>query len=111
MNGLLQKFVRKESRTYKSEKHINTTGIDKIHLNCDCNNGSVFDDFREPILYSFALAKLPGHKINKKSRIKLFKRKIKTVLSQINFYLEDDHQKPVDFIGERISFTCQLVKV
>ena len=27
------------------------------------------------------------------------------------FYLEDDEQKPVDFIGETINLTCQLTGV
>ena len=29
----------------------------------------------------------------------------------ITFYLEDDDHKPVDFNGETISFTCQLIKI
>ena len=26
------------------------------------------------------------------------------------FYLEDDDHKPINFIGETISFICQLIK-
>ena len=33
------------------------------------------------------------------------------LLSLITFYLEDDDRKPVDFNGETISFTCQLIKI
>ena len=62
---------------------------------------------QESILYSFAL---PGHKIYKEKRIKLFKRINKSVLSHITYYLEDDDQKPVEFIKETTSFTCQLIK-
>ena len=29
----------------------------------------------------------------------------------ITFYLEDDDHKPIDFNGETISFTCQLIKI
>ena len=66
---------------------------------------------REPILYYLALDQPPGHKIHKEPKIKLFKKINKRVLSHIKFYLEDDDYKPVDFNGETISFTCQLIKI
>ena len=40
--------------SYKSDKPINITGIDKVHLKCDCIQGSIINDVRESILYSFA---------------------------------------------------------
>ena len=97
--------------SYKSDKPINITGIDKIHLKCDCIQGSIVNGVREPILFSFALSSPPGHKIYKESRVKLFKKINKSVLSHITFYFEDDDYKPVDFHGETISFTCQLIKI
>ena len=96
---------------YKSDKPINITGIDKIHLKCDCIQGSIVNGIRESILYSFALSSPPGHKIYKEPRVKLFKKVNKSVLSHITFYFEDDDYKPVDFHGEAISFTCQLIKI
>ena len=89
-----------------SDKPINFTEKDKIHLKCDCVNGSVVNGVREPILYSFALSSPPGHKIFKEPRTKLFQRLNKSVLSHITFYLEDDDHKPVNFNNEPISFTC-----
>ena len=97
--------------SYKSDKPINITGIDKIHLKCDCIQGSIVNGIREPILYSFALSSPPRHKIYKEPRVKLFKKVNKSVLSHITFYFEDDDYKPVDFHGETISFTCQLIKI
>ena len=97
--------------SYKSDKPINITGIDKIHLKCDCIQGSIVNGKREPILYSFALSSPPGHKIYKEPRVKLFKKINKSVLSHITFYFEDDDYQPVDFHGETISFTCQLIKI
>ena len=97
--------------TYKSDRPINITGIDKIHLKCDCIQGSIVNGKREPILYSFALSSPPGHKIYKEPRIKLFKKVNKSVLSHIIFYFEDDDHKAVDFNNETISFTCQLFKI
>ena len=96
---------------YKSDKPINITGIDKIHLKCDCIQGSIVNGIREPILYSFALSSPLGHKIFKEPKIKLFKKINKSILSHITFYFEDDDYKSVDFNNETISFTCQLIKI
>ena len=97
--------------SYKSDKPINITGIDKVHLKCDCIDGSIVNGVREPILYSFALDQPPGHKIYKEPKVKLFKKMNKSILSHITFYLEDDDYKPVDFNYEIVLFTCQLIKI
>ena len=97
--------------SYKSDRPTNITGIDKTNLKCDCIQGSKVNGVREPILYSFALSSPPEHKINKEPRVKLFKKINKSVLSHITFFFEDDDHKPVDFNGETISFTCQLIKI
>ena len=97
--------------SYQSNKPISITGIDKVHLKCDCIQGSIVNGKREPILFSFALSSPPGHKIYKEPRVKLFKKVNKSVLSHITFYFEDDDYKPVDFHKETISFTCQLIKI
>ena len=67
-------FYQLISGSYKSDKPINITGIDKIHLKCDCIQRSIVNGITEPILYSFALSSPPGHKIYKKPRVKLFKK-------------------------------------
>ena len=59
--------------SYKSDKPINITGIDKIHLKTDCIQSSIVIGIREPILYSFAMSSPPGHEIYKEPRVKLFK--------------------------------------
>ena len=97
--------------SYKGDRPINITGVDKAHLKCDCINGSIVNGIREPILYSFALSSPPGNKIYKEPRIKLFKKVNESVLSHITFCLEDDDYKTVDFNNETISFTCQLIKI
>ena len=104
-------FYQLIAGSYKSDKPINITGIDKIHLKCDCIQGSIVNGKRESILYSFALSSPPGHKIYKEPRVKLFKKINKSVLSHITFYFEDDDYKSVDFNNEMISFTCQLIKI
>ena len=104
-------FYQLIAGSYKSDRPINITGIDKVHLKCDCIQGSIVNGIREPILHSFALSSPPGHKIYKEPGVKLFKKVNKPVLSHITFYFEDDDHKPVDFNNETISFTCQLIKI
>ena len=96
---------------YKSDKPINITGIDKVHLKCDCKQGSIINGVSESVLYSLASSSPPGQQIYKEPRVKLFKRINKSVLSHITFYFEDDDHEAVDFNGETISFTCQLIKI
>ena len=104
-------FFQLIARSYKNEKPNNITAVDKVHLKADCINGSIANGIRDPILYNFTPVKPPGLKIFKEPRIKHFKRINRYVLFHITFYLEDDDHKPVDFNGETISFTCQLVKI
>ena len=104
-------FYQLIAGSYKGDKPINITGIDKVHFKADCIQVSIVNGVREPILFSFALSSPPGHKIYKEPRVKLFKKVKKSVLSHITFYFEDDDYKPVDFHGETITFTCQLLKI
>ena len=97
--------------SYKSDKPINITGIDKVHLKCDCIDGSIMNGTREPILYSFSLDQPPGHKIYKEPKVKLFKKINKSILSHITFFFENDDYKSVDFNNEIVFFTCQLIKI
>ena len=96
--------------SYKSDKPIHITGIDKVHTQCNVVDGLIVNGIPEPILCSFALSVPPAHKIHNQPRVKLFKKVNKAVLSHITFFLEDDDYKALDFNGETISFTCQLIK-
>ena len=107
----IEVFYQISAGSYKSDRPNNITGIDKVHLKADCIQGSIVNGVREPILFSFALSSPPGHKIIKEPRVKLFKKVNKSVLSHITFYFEDDDYKPVDFHGETITFSCQLIKI
>ena len=107
----IERFYQIIAGSYKSDKPINITGIDKVHLKCDCIQGSIVNGIRESFLYSFGLFSTPGYKIYKEPRVKIFKKINKSVLCHITFYFEDDDHKAVDFSGETISFTCQLIKI
>ena len=43
-------FYQLIAGSYKSDKPINITGTDKVHLKCDCIQGSIVNGVREPIL-------------------------------------------------------------
>ena len=67
-------FYQLIAGSYKSDRSINIIGIDKVHLKCDCIQGSIVYGIREPILYSFALSSPPGYRIYNEPRIKLSKK-------------------------------------
>ena len=107
----IEGFYQLIAGLYKSERPINIIGMDKVHLKCDCIDGSIMNGIREPIFYSFSLDQPPGHKIYKEPKVKLFKKINKSILSHITFYFEDDDYKSVDFNNEIVLFTCQLIKI
>ena len=109
--GDIRGFIQIIPGSYKSDRPINITAFDKVLLKRDGINGSIVNGTREPILYPFALSAKPGYKIHNETRVKLFKKINKSVLSHIVFYLEDDDHEVVDFNGEMIGFTCQLIEI
>ena len=109
--GDVEGFVQLIPGTYKSDKPINFTGIDEVHLKCDCNTGSIVNGIREQTLQSFALSSPTGHELYKKPRNKLFKKLNKPVLSHLTFCSEDDDHKTVNVNRETIRFTCQIIKI
>ena len=62
-------------------------------------------------MFSFDLFKPRGHYKYKELRIKPCEKLIKSALSQITFRKENIDYKPVDFNGETIFITGQLLKI
>ena len=96
---------------YTSDKiilHLNA--INKIHLKCDCIDGSIQDGVRQPILFSFGLDKPSGYKVFCEPETIHYKKINESVLNTI-FFLEDDNNKIVDFNGETLTFTLQMIKI
>ena len=97
---------------YTSDKvilYLNT--INKIHLKCDCIDGSIQDGARQPILYSFVLDKPSGYKVFCQPETIHYKKINKSILNTITFYLEDDNNKEINFNGETLTFTLQTIKI
>ena len=99
----------KHYNKYISQKIVNLSSTNKIHLKCDCIDGSIHDGLRQPILYSFVLDKLPGYKVFSEPETIHYKKK--SVLNTISFYLEDNDHEEVDFNGEALTFTLQIIKI
>ena len=97
---------------YTTDKIIlNLNTINKIHLKCDCIDGSVVNGIREPILFSFVLDKPSGYKVFCEPETIHYKKINKSVLNTITFHLEDNDLKEVDFNGELLTFTLQMIKI
>ena len=99
------------SGTHTSEKPVMITTPDKVHLKCDCVDGSIVNGIREQILFSFNLSAPPGYKIIKEPTTVLYKLINKTRLDTIQFFLEDSNHDSVDFNGETLTFTIQIIKI
>ena len=80
-------------------------------MKCDNIDGAVVDGVRQPILYSFVLDKLPGYKVFSEPETIHYKKLNKSVLNTITFYLEDDNNEEVNFNGETLNFTLQMIKI
>ena len=96
---------------HRSEKPVMITTTDKVHRKCDSVDGSIVNGIREQILFIFILSAPPGYKIIKEPNNILYKKINKTRLDSIQFFLEDSNHNPVDFNGETLTFTIQIIKI
>ena len=109
--GFIPYWEYKSPGVYTSDKILNLNTTNKIHLKGDCIDGSIQDGIRQTILYSFVLDKKPGYKIFSEPETIHYKKINKSVLNTITFYLEDDNNKEVNFNGETLTFTLQMIKI
>ena len=109
--GFTSGWDYKHYNKYTSQKIVNLGSTNKINLKCDCIDGSVVNGLRQPILYSFVLDKLPGYKVFCEPETIHYKKINKSVLNTITNYLEDHNNKEVNFNGETLSFTLQMIKI
>ena len=97
---------------YTSDKIIlNLNTVNKIHLKCDIIDGCIQDGVRQPILFSFVLDKPSGYKVFCQPETIHYKKINKSILNTVTFYLEDDNNEEVNFNGETLTFTLQMVKI
>ena len=101
----------KQYNKYASQKMLNLGSTNKIHLKCDCIDGSVVDGVRQSLLYRFVLDKKPGYRVFSEPETIHYKKINESVLKTLTFYLEDDNDKEVVFNGEMLTFTLQMIKI
>ena len=87
-----------------------TNKKNEIHLKCKNIDGSVVNGIREPIQFQFLLNISSGCKIICEPQTIHYRKLNKSVLNTITFHLENDDYKEVEFIGEAITSTLQMIK-
>ena len=97
---------------YTSDKiFLNLSTIDKILLKCDVIDGTIQDGVRQPILFSFDSDKPSGYKVICEPETIHHKKNNESVWKTITFSLEDNNKEEVDFNGETMTFTLQMIKI
>ena len=87
LNNLLGFTTKTYSEgTHKSEKPVLISSVDKVHLKCNCVDGSIVNGIREQILFNFNLSAPPGYKVINNPTTVLYKKINKTRLDQIHFF-------------------------
>ena len=80
-------------------------------MKADVIDGSVVDGVRQSILYSFVLDKPSGYKVLSEPETIHYKKVNKSLLNTVTFYLEGVNNEQVDFNGETLTFTLQMIKM
>ena len=101
----------KHFNEYTSQKIVHLSNTNKIHLKCDIIDGSVVNGVRELILFSFVSDKPSGYKAFCEPETIQYKNINKSLLNTITFYSEDDNNEVVDFNGETLTFTLQMIRI
>ena len=96
---------------YISQKFVNLSSTNNIHLKCDVIDGSRVGGFRQPIHFSFVLDKPSDCKTFSEPESIHYKKTNKYVLNTITFHLEDDNHEEVNLNGETSTFTLQMIKI
>ena len=93
---------------YNSDRILNSSTIDKIHLKCDVINGSLVNDIKQPKLFSFLLNRPTGYKVLCQFKTVHYMKINKPTLNTMTCYLEEDSNEEVNFNGETLTFLLQL---
>ena len=80
-------------------------------MKTDVIDGCIVNGVREPILFSFVLDKPAGDKVFCEPEAIHYKKINKSVWNTITFYLEDDDNEEVNFNGEKLAFTLQMIEI
>ena len=96
---------------YFSQKIVNLSTTNKIHLKCNVIDGSIASGLRQILLFSFVLDKPSGYKVFSEPETTHYKKIIKSDLKTITFKLEKENNEEINFKGETLTFTLQRIKI
>ena len=96
---------------YISQKIVNLSSTNKVHLKRDVIDGIIVGGLRQPILFSFVLDKPSGYNLFREPKTTHFKKLNQFVLNTISFCLGNDNNEEVDFNGKTLTFLLQMIKV
>ena len=96
---------------YISQKIVNLSSTNKVHLKRDVIDGIIVGGLRQPILSIFVLDKPSGYKLFCEPETIHYKKLNQSVLNTINFCLGIDNNEEVDFNGKTLTFLLQMIKI
>ena len=108
--GFTPHWVYKHYNEYISQKIIKLSTTNKIHIKCVVIDGIIVTGLRQPILFSFVLDKPSACKVFCEPETIHYKKLNKLFVITFRFYLENDNNEKVNFNGETLTFTLQLIK-
>ena len=98
-----------EQGKYTSQKIVDIMGFSTINIHCNVISGVKDNGNNTEILYSFTLTEPTGYLMNIIPFIILYQNVTKDRIEYIEFHTKDEHGRPIDFNGDVLSFTLQLV--
>ena len=103
-----RKIIYKKGR-YKSQKIIDVMGFSTINIHCNVISGAKDNGKDTDILYTFNLTEPPGYLINIIPTNILYQNVKRDRIEYIEFHIKDEHGRAIDFNGDVLSFTLQLI--
>ena len=103
-----RKIIYKKGR-YKSQNIIDIMGFSTINIHCNVISGAKDNGKDTDILYTFNLTEPPGYLINIIPTNILYQNVTKDRIDYIEFHIKDEHGRPIDFNGDVLSFTLNLI--
>ena len=111
IRGFTSGWDYKHYSKYISQKMVNLSSTNKIHLKCDCIDGSIQNGLGQPIIFSFVSDKPSRYKVFCEPETIHYKKINKYVLNTITIFSEYDNNEEVDFNGETLTSTLQKIKI
>ena len=107
---VFRKAVYKQGKyTSQKKKNVDVIGFSTINIHCNVISGAKDNGNNTDILYTFTLKEQPIYLINIIPTNILYQNVTKDRTEFIEFHIKDEHGRPIDFNGDKLSFTLHLV--